>query len=68
MTMTMGMPVVQIGVMGVLVHERHMAMAMRVRLARGVARFVRMMVMHIVRVAVLVLEGLMPMLVLMRLS
>ena len=68
MPMRVGMSVVQIGVMRVLVHERHMPVAMRVRLARRIAGHVRMPVMFVMRVAMLVLERLVPMLVLMRLG
>ena len=68
MPIRVDMAVVQIGVMRVLVHERHMPMAMRVRLPRGLARFMRMLVMFVMRVAVLVLERLVMMLVLMRLG
>jgi len=66
--MRMGVPVVQIGVMRMLVHERHVSVAMRVRLARGVAGFVRVLMMHVVRVPMLVLEGFVHMFVLMRLG
>ena len=66
--MRMGVPMVQIGVMRMLVHERHVSVAMRVRLARGVAGFVRVLMMHVVRVPVLMLEGLVRVLVLMRLG
>jgi hypothetical protein len=68
MPMRVGMSVVQIGVMRVLVHERHMPVAMRVRLARGIAGHVFVPVMFVMRMAMFVLEGLVPMLVLMRLG
>ena len=68
MPVTMGMAVMQIGIMRVLVDERQVAMAMRVRLAHRVARPMRVLVVRVMGVAVLVLERLMPMLVLMRLG
>jgi len=64
----MAVPVMQIGVMRVLVHERHMAMPVRVRLAGRIAGHVRMLMVSVMRMAVLVLEGFVHVLVLMRLG
>ena len=58
--------VVQIGVVRMMVHQRLMTVAVRMRLALGHARIVRMLMMFIVRVAVIVLHGGMGMLMAMR--
>jgi hypothetical protein len=63
-----GMAVVQIGIMRVLVDERQVAMAMRVRLALRVARPMRVLMVRVMGVAVFVLERVVGVLVLMRLG
>ena len=64
----MAVAVVQIGIMRVLVHERQVPVTVRVRLARRIARLVRVPVMRVVDMAVLVLERLVRVLVLMPLG
>ena len=66
--LAVAVPVMQIGVMRMLVDERRVTVAMRVRLASGIVRRVRMLVMRVVRMTVLVLERLVRVLVLMRLG
>jgi hypothetical protein len=58
--------VVQIGVVRMMVHQRLMTVAVRMRLALGHTRIVQMLMMFIVRVAVIVLHDGMGMLMAMR--
>ena len=55
------MPVMSVGHVGVLVHERGVPMRMGVRLGRGRPTVVRVLMVLIVRVQVIVLEGLVHM-------
>ena len=60
----MAVPVVQIGVVRMPMHQARMAMPVGMRLAEWVGRFVLVLVVRIVAMAVLVLHRFMHMLVL----
>jgi hypothetical protein len=64
----MGVPVMQVGVVRVLVAQRRVAMPMRMRLARWIVRRMRVSMVDVVAVPVLVLVGRMAVLVLVALG
>jgi hypothetical protein len=64
----MAVTVMQVGIMRVLVHDRQMAMSMRVWFYRRIAQAVRVLVVLIMHMAMLVFERLVRVLVLMPLG
>ena len=65
-TRSMGMPVVQVGIMGVPVDHRRVPVRMAVRLARRDPRWMVMLMMTVMHMAMIVLHRLMRMLVSVR--
>lgn len=55
------MPVMHVGIVWVAVREWEVLVPVRVRLADGIIRSVRMLMMHVVRMAVFVFERLVGM-------